>query len=173
MLRAVFLFSFVLSTFTLASGQVPKTAAEGFEASDMRGATVSLEGLRGKVVVLNFWSTHCVICHSEIPKLNQMVKGYKGKGVVFLAVTVENPNKVETYLKETPFDFGIIPNGFGVLLKYATKSPDGTINMPYPTFFVISPEGSVELKTDGAGRIGQMSGVIDRLLASPVKSSAR
>ena len=153
---------FISTVNAAAQGPV----AQGFSAHDMQGAEISLEDFRGKVVVLNFWSTRCAICHSEIPSLNKMVSTFKGKDVVFLGITVENPSKVAPYLKQTPFDFSIVPNGFGVLLKYAEKDADGVISMPYPSFFVIDPEGRIALKTAGAGKAGQMSGAISRLLSS-------
>lgn len=136
----------------------------------MSGAAVSLESLRGKVVVITFWSTRCVICHGEIPKLNKMSARYKGKQIAFLAITMENPAKVQEYTRERPFDFEIIPNGFGILLKYAKKDETGNINMPYPTFFVIGPAGSVELQTEGVGKTGLMSETIDRLLSSTARN---
>lgn len=151
-----------ISTFT-AAAQGPM--AQDFTASDLQGSQLSLESLRGRVVVINFWSTRCVICHGDIPKLNKMVSDFKGKDVVFLAVTVENPTKVEPYLKKNPFDFSIVPNGFGVLLKYAEKDSEGVISMPYPSFYIVDRQGRIALKTAGAGRAAQMSAAIDRLLS--------
>lgn len=166
MLRAVLLLTFIVIASTLTFGQSAQQTAEGFQVDDMQGSPVSLESLRGNVVVMTFWSTRCIICHGEIPKLNQMADAFKGKKVTFLAVTMENQKKVEAYIKDNPFRFDIIPNGFGVLLKYAAKAEDGTINMPYPTFFVIGPEGEIALKTEGAGKTGQMSDIIGKLLSS-------
>lgn len=170
MLRLAAITSLLLLASLAVFAQAPKPRAEAFEVADMKGETVSLEALRGKVVVLTFWSTRCVICHGEIPKLNQMASAFKGKNVVFLAVTMENPNKVEAYVKDRPFDFEIIPNGFGVLLKYATKDESGTLNMPYPTFFIIGPDGEVEMKTEGTGKTPKMSSMIDSLLTSTGRS---
>jgi peroxiredoxin len=148
-----------------AFGQKGK-AAENFSAADMNGQTVELESLKGKVVVLTFWSTRCAICHGEIPKLNQLAASYRGKDVVFLALTTENPLKVQNYLKERRFDFDIIPNSFGVLLKYADRDRTGNINMGFPTHFLINQDGAIELKTDGFDKTALLNIQIGRLLSS-------
>lgn len=151
----------ILTVHALAQEPV----AEGFAAVDLNGREVSLEDLRGKVVVVNFWSTRCVICHDEIPKLNRMSDSFRGRDVAFLAVTLEQSARVEEYLRKNPFDFDVIPNGFGVLLKFAERDSEGRINMPYPSFFVIGPSGRIEFKTEGAGKTGTLTSVIQNLLS--------
>ena len=42
-------------------------ALEGLPFRTLDGAPVSPAGLKGKVVVLNYWATWCVPCRSEIP----------------------------------------------------------------------------------------------------------
>ena len=148
-----------------AFGQKAKQSAENFTAADLRGQTVDLNQLKGKVVVMTFWSTKCAICASEIPKLNQMVEAYRGKDVVFLGVTHDNPEKVESYLKAKPFNFEIIPNGFGILLKFADRDSAGNLNMGFPSHFIINQSGEIELKTNGFDKTGMLAKQINRLLS--------
>jgi peroxiredoxin len=143
-----------------------KPLAESFSAISLDGEPFDLAELKGKVVVLTFWSTKCPICHSEIPKLNQLVETYKDKAVVFLGLTMENPNKVEAYLKKTSFKFAILPNGFGVVLKYADKDSDGNVAMSFPTHFLINQNGEIELKTSGFDKTETLNLKISQLLAS-------
>ena len=159
------LLSACLSLLFAVAAMAQGPMAQDFNATSLAGEEISLGDFKGKVVVLNFWSTRCVICNSELPKLNKLVSDFRGKDVVFLAVTVENPLKVEPYLKKNRFDFAILPNGFGVLLKYAEKDSEGIITMPYPSFYVVDQRGRIALKTIGAGKTAQMSAAIDRLLA--------
>ncbi len=50
---------------------------------------VTLSGLRGNIVVLNFWATWCPPCVQEMPSLVQLQKKLKDRGVTVLAVSVD------------------------------------------------------------------------------------
>jgi len=157
--------SFLLTVSVLAQPNKPtKPLAETFSATSLDGQTFDLAELKGKVVVLSFWSTRCAICHSEIPKLNQLVETYKNKDVVFLGLTMENPSKVEAFLKKRTFDFKILPNSFGVVLKYADKSVDGSISMGFPAHYLINQKGEIELKTSGFDKSVMLNSRINELL---------
>ena len=122
--------------------------------------------LEGKVVVITFWSTRCAICHSELPKLNEVAKRYKDRDVVFLALTMENQSKVEPYLRKNPFNFNILPNTFGVFLKYADMDGSGNINMGFPSYFLINRGGSIALKSNGWDKTARIETQISELLSS-------
>jgi len=64
------------------------TPAPDFTVQDS-DRKVSLDQLRGKVVVLNFWATWCPPCIEEMPSLVQMQQKMKGKGVEVLAISVD------------------------------------------------------------------------------------
>ena len=143
----------------------PGQAAPDFAAQSLDGTKYNLSQLQGKVVVLTFWSTRCQICHAEIPKLNQVVNRYKGKDVVFLALTMENQVKVEPYLRKTRFDFNIVPNSFGVVMKYADMDGGGNINMGFPAHFLIDRNGAIALRTDGWDKAANLDSQIAKLLS--------
>ena len=42
--------------------------------------------MRGKVVILQFWSTWCGPCINSIPKNNELLAKFKGEDVVFVGV---------------------------------------------------------------------------------------
>src|SRR5208337_1594592 len=48
--------------------------APGFSLKDLHGSTVTLESLKDKVVVLNFWSKTCGPCLEEMPDLADLTK---------------------------------------------------------------------------------------------------
>ncbi|MGQ0542456.1 MAG: peroxiredoxin family protein [Blastocatellia bacterium] len=161
----VILLSLSVASFAqqaLKTGQ----AAPDFEAQTIGGQTYNLSQLQGKVVVVTFWSTRCDICVAEIPKLNRVVERYKDKDVVFLAMTMEGNGKVETFLRKVPFNFGIVPNSFGVVLKYADKDRSGNINMGFPAHFVINKKGEIEHRMDGWDKAASLDSQISRLLAA-------
>jgi peroxiredoxin len=149
-----------------AFAQSGKQLAENFSAATIDGQTVELDSLKGKVVLITFWNTRCAICDSEIPKLNQMASTYKGKDVVFLGLTTDNPTRVESFLKIKPFNFNIIPSSFGVLLKYADRDRAGNIAMGYPAYFLVNQNGEIEMKASGWDKTQKLDSQINRLLGS-------
>ncbi len=163
----ILLLVVVLSASVMAQQVLkPGSAAPNFSGELLDGKLFSLNDLHGKVVVLTFWSTKCEICHSEIPKLNQIAEHYRNKDVVFLALTMENQIKVEPYLKKNPFLFNIMPNSFGVVLKYADMDRSGNIDMGFPSYFLINQQGSIALKSSGWDKAANLDAQISHLLAS-------
>lgn len=158
----------VLCTASLFAQQQlkPGQPAPDFTAQTMNGTPINLSDMHGKVVVMTFWSTKCAICHSEIPKLNQIAARYRDKDVVFLALTMENHTRIEPYLRKNRFDFNIVPNSFGVVLKYADMDAGGKINMGFPAYFLIGKSGRIELRDDGWDKSTKLDSQISRLLST-------
>jgi cytochrome c biogenesis protein CcmG/thiol:disulfide interchange protein DsbE len=51
---------------------------------------VSLQSLRGKVVVVNFWASWCVGCQDEASDLNALAARWRSKGVVFVGLNAQD-----------------------------------------------------------------------------------
>ena len=141
-----------------------KLQTESFNVSDMDGQSFDNVQLKGKIVLLAFWSTRCPICTAEIPKLNRLAASFTGKDVVFLALTAENELKVKNHLRKKPFDFNIVPNSFGMILKFADRDDKGNLMMGYPAYYLINQKGEIELKTSGYNKSGMLDKQINRLL---------
>ena len=166
---SVFLWLVLLVGTTGAFSQQalkPGEAAPEFSGQGLDGNLYDLDQLHGKVVVLTFWSTRCAICHSEIPNLNRVAERYRGKDVVFLAVTMDNEAKINPYIKRNPFNFNILPNSFAVMLKYADKDRSGNINMGFPAHFLISRKGLIAMRTDGWDKAANLDTQISKLLTA-------
>jgi len=140
----------------------PQFALAGYD-----GQTYDLNQLRGKVVLVTFWSTRCNICHSELPNMNKLAARYKGQEVVFLALTMENESKVAAYLKSNAFNFTIVPNSFGALLQFADRDREGNIAMGFPAYFLIDQNGVVRAKSSGWDKTQDLDSQIGRLLSGP------
>jgi len=153
-----------LSSFAqskLSVGEIAPT----FAASTLDGDYVDLARLRGSVVVVTFWSTKCAICHSEIPKMNAVATQYAGKAV-FLALTMENEERVNAYLRNNAFKFRVVTDGFPVLMQYADHDKEGNIDMGFPSYFVIDKAGRIVYRGSGWDKTAAVGDKIDRVLAS-------
>jgi uncharacterized protein (TIGR03435 family) len=64
------------------------------------GASTTWEALKGKVVVLEFWTTWCGPCVAAIPHLNELAEKLADQPVQFIAITDEKAKVVEPFLKK-------------------------------------------------------------------------
>lgn len=94
-----------------ARKELEDTTLTDLTLEDIDGNTYTLERLKGKVVVMNFWFIYCKPCVAEIPDLNELKAKFKGKEVVFLAVALDSKTALQEFLKTHDFDFTIIPKG--------------------------------------------------------------
>jgi peroxiredoxin len=129
--------------------------APDFELPDLDGQSVSHSGLRGKPVLINFWSTGCPPCHDEMPYLQEIYDEWSGTELCLLAINIgDSPAKVEEFMQGYSFTLPVLlDTEQGVALKY---------NIRYiPTTFLIDREGIIR-----ATRVGAFSnkGEIEDLL---------
>ena len=140
--------------------------AEKFMATSMSGKTVELAALKGKIVVMTFWSTRCAICQSEIPNLNGLAAGYaSNKDIVFLAPTMEGENMVESFVRHNPFNFTILPDSFGLLLKYSDRDAQGRLTMGFPAYFLIDRSGYIQYRDSGWDKVSPLDNAIKKLVS--------
>lgn len=85
------------------------TIAPSFALPSRSGDTVSLDQLKGQVVMLNFWASWCGPCRQEMPLLDQMHKRYSSLGFTLIGVNVEaNTQDAEKWLTQTPVTFPVL-----------------------------------------------------------------
>jgi thiol-disulfide isomerase/thioredoxin len=53
------------------------------------GTRLTLERLRGKVVIVNIWATWCVPCRAELPLLNAYYRRHRSEGLVIVGIAVD------------------------------------------------------------------------------------
>lgn len=86
--------------------RVERPVSQDFILSTPEGNKISLAGLRGKVVLLNFWATWCVPCRTEMPSIERLHKKLKDKGLRVLGVDImETPKKVKEFMEEKELTF--------------------------------------------------------------------
>ncbi|MDR0656022.1 MAG: TlpA family protein disulfide reductase [Treponema sp.] len=83
-----------------------RTRVPGFGAPLSGGGNISLKGLEGKVVFLNFWATWCGPCRQEMPSMENLYRRYRSRGLEILAVNVqENEKDVAAFMKRYKLSF--------------------------------------------------------------------
>jgi thiol-disulfide isomerase/thioredoxin len=110
--KAAHLFGVALMVFSAAMSPVwgeTSGPAPNFTLTDSDGNAVSLEDLRGQVVMINFWASWCGPCREEMPLLEQIHQRYEPLGFTLLGVNVEeNSNDAVSWLKDRPVSFPIL-----------------------------------------------------------------
>jgi thiol-disulfide isomerase/thioredoxin len=144
-----------------ASGRLTeKKAAAQFHVKALDGAEFDLAALRGKVVVLNFWSLSCAPCRAEIPELNRLVKDYRDKDVVFIAFGLDAVKDVQASLKELNFNYHLVPDSSAIATKFDVSA--------YPKHVVIDKQGRIYAVLEGASetRHDDLQRLIERALGT-------
>ncbi len=63
--------------------------APAFAVTTMDGQRVSLDGLHGKVVLLDFWATWCEPCREALPNMKKIARTFQGQPLVILSVSLD------------------------------------------------------------------------------------
>lgn len=102
---------FAVSLATLVAG-MPAWAIEPGDMTQLEGKTLAgqpfrLDALRGKVVLVLFWSTDCAVCRDKMPELRANVRGWAGKP--FEMVTVSADRRVQDTLDYERIVTSLVP----------------------------------------------------------------
>jgi cytochrome c biogenesis protein CcmG/thiol:disulfide interchange protein DsbE len=109
------------------------------------GEEVSLDSLRGKIVVLNFWASWCEPCSREAPVLEEIAQRYRvsPQEVVVLGVDVQD-------LREEALDFARENGVTFASLRDGEDDVKNAYQVPaLPETFVIDQDGRIALKVAG------------------------
>ena len=67
--------------------------APPFEVTTLSGQRISLDDLRGKVVLIDFWATWCGPCREALPHLQKIARKFEGQPLVILSVSLDSEDK--------------------------------------------------------------------------------
>ncbi len=142
------------------AGEVaPDLDLQFFDGYEWEGReTATLEGMRGNVVILNFWASWCVECRIEAEDLEASWKKYEDDGVIYLGVAhVDVEPKSIEYLEEFRITYPNAPDlGGDGAEKYEITG--------VPETFIIDQEGTIVHVQLGPMSSAQLDAVIKSLI---------
>jgi peroxiredoxin len=116
---------------------------------------INLADYRGKVVVLNYWATTCAPCIAEMPGLNQLVKKYRTKDVLFLAI-LDDPENLAAFKKKHAFDY---------LQGFSNDDIENLLGKTFPRNIIIDRNGVILYNHTGGSQntADDLDAVLQRL----------
>jgi peroxiredoxin len=134
---AVAAFAVLLLSEPPADPIRPGQAAPGFELPTLDGGSVSLEGLRGRVVLLNFWATWCGPCEAEMPAMQRLYDAFAGPEFEMVAVSVDaSRDDVDAFQKRLAL-------GFPIALDPEKRVANAYQSHRFPESYLIDRDGRI------------------------------
>lgn len=120
--------------------------------------------LRGKVVLVDFWTYSCINCLRTLPYAKAWADKYRDAGLVVLGVHApefafeRNPENVRRAVRELGIDYPVaLDNGFSVWRAFG--------NRYWPAFYLVDARGRIRHQQFGEGGYAQTERVLQELLA--------
>lgn len=146
--------------------------AKPFPAPELRGAgewfnspPLKLAALRGKVVLIDFWTYSCVNCLRSMPYVNKWHERYADKGLVVIGVHTpeyafeRSPEGVKKALSRYGIKHAVVQdNGYDTWKAFN--------NQYWPAVYLIDRSGAVVFQHYGEGSYDEIEATIRRLLAA-------
>jgi thiol-disulfide isomerase/thioredoxin len=144
-LRATLPAVLILTAISLLAGPKDKEPAPRFNATTTSGEKFTNDSIKGKVVLLEFWTTWCGYCADEAGFVDKIGHDFAGKGLLLLAIDVgESKKTVKKYLEQHPRTCKIVfMEDTNLAAMYAATV--------YPIYVVIDRDGNIAGTQRGAG----------------------
>ena len=135
---------FIVLIFSMSALSFGAIKAQNFKLNDLDGNTVSLAGLKGKVVLLNFWATWCPPCRVEIPSFIKFQDKYKDRGFAVLGVSLDrkSASEVKKFVVDNHINYPIMMGDETVTGNYQ-EYIDDSMRGSIPFTFIIDREGNI------------------------------
>lgn len=142
-------------------GAIATAALDGLALPDADGKEQRLAQWRGKVVVVNFWATWCAPCREEMPEFIKAQTEFGAKGLQFVGIAVDQPDKVRQFAKEIGLNYPTLVGGFGAMELSRTL---GNEVMALPFTIVIDRTGAIVHTQLGPLKPDKLASITHQLL---------
>ncbi len=129
----------------------------------LSGQKIAMADLKGKLVLVNFWSTNCLSCLQEMPGLVQLYQRYHALGfeLVAVAMAYDPPSQVLHYTNQKKLPFPVMHDGYGEM-----SAAFGDVGVT-PSHFIFNKQGQRLQRTMGSLDLTALGQLLDRELAQP------
>lgn len=166
LIAAVLLTSFGAWRYVAPNAQAANEFAQKGEAltklslPDLDGKPQALAQWQGKVLVINYWATWCVPCLDEMPAFSRLQQKHADRGVRFVGLSIDDPDKVREFQKKTPV---IYPLLIAEPSTIALTEALGNAAQGLPFTVVIDRKGQVAATRLGRFKEDELDAVLRRL----------
>ena len=131
--------------------------APDFELEDLSGKKIRLSSLRGKIVVLNFWSLGCRYCLQEMPDFDEFNRS-KPEDVMVLMVNLDRAeSRLSAYINNMQFSFTVLKDEIAETARtYMIRG--------VPTTFIIDKDGIIAARIEGSLTKNQLEGLVTNVI---------
>lgn len=141
------------------AGRAPALA----EGTWINSQPLSLESLRGRVVLVDFWTFGCYNCRNTLPALKRFDARYRERGLTIIGVhspEFEREKNIDNLRREV--------NSLGIRYAVVTDNDYKTWRAygieAWPTVVIVDKEGRIRMKHVGEGLYDAQESVIKKLL---------
>jgi thiol-disulfide isomerase/thioredoxin len=139
-------------------------AADAVSGTTLAGTPLDLASLRGKIVVVNFWSSDCGPCHGEAQGFNQVARDDASKGVAFVGIDERDDKASARHFEQSqrvPYPSIFDPSA-QLTLAFPGSAPSST-----PATLVLDRQGKIAARVNGAMEYTQLNALVNHLIAEP------
>jgi thiol-disulfide isomerase/thioredoxin len=130
----------------------------------LNSAPLTMEQLRGKVVLVDFWTYSCINCVNTLSHVSSWHKKYKDQGLVIVGIHTpeyafeRSTDNVKTAIKRFGIEYPVAQDN-----RYATWNAYS--NRYWPAFYLIDKSGQIVYTHFGEGEYAETEAQIRNLLA--------
>lgn len=128
-----------------------------FELTTLDGRVISIADFRGKIVVIDFWSSWCAPCRAEGPVLADTYNKWRERGVEFIGIAIWDTDKaVQEFIEFYGIDYtnGIDESGL-LAVEFGVSG--------IPEKFFVNPDGEIVKKVVGPNTREILDGILTKM----------